>query len=391
MKRRKFFQLTATGTGGFLLLPGFLTARQFWLDESEKGVDNILVFIQLNGGNDGLNTFIPFEDPMYYENRPKIGVAKTEVIKAINGMGFHPALKDFATIIQEGNMSVIQNVGYPNPNRSHFRSQEIWQTASSSTEYIDLGWLGRFLDIQCKDEKVASLNIDSVDNLALKALDANSITVKDINRFKTGNVSGLGLKLSENPQLDFVRKLQYSSFEGMSEISKVLSTSTKTNLTYADNPLSKNLEWISKLIQGSLNSKVYYTSFNGFDTHNNQVQTHKKQLSTLNDAVYSFYKDLKMSNLLGTVTTVIFSEFGRRVKENGSGTDHGTAGPMFIIGGKNKGQVIGNNPDLSNLDKGDLIHETDFRSVYASLLKEKFVFDPKVIGINNKPIPNLFG
>jgi len=390
MNRRKFLQLTATTTGGILLLPSFLTAKNLWLSENDISSENVLVFIQLNGGNDGLNTFIPYENPLYFENRPTIGIEKSKILVTKNGMGFHPALKDFDTILQEGNLSVIQNVGYPNPNRSHFRSQEIWQTASDSNQFLDYGWLGRFLDINYKDHLLPSLNVDAIDNLALKANQSNGITIKDFNKLKNYSASSNGLQLSDNPQLDFVRKLQYASLEGMSEIEKALQNSQNYSDTYANNPLSKNLEWIAKLIKGNLNSKVYYTSLNGFDTHNNQLATHQKQLTILNDAVYSFYKDLKNNNILGNVTLVVFSEFGRRVKENGSGTDHGTAAPLFIIGGNNKGQIIGKNPDLINLDKGDLKFDIDFRSVYATLLQQKFNFDPRLINIQNDIVKGLF-
>jgi uncharacterized protein (DUF1501 family) len=390
MNRRKFLQLTATSTGGMLLLPSFLTAKNLWLSENDISSENVLVFIQLNGGNDGLNTFIPYENPLYFENRPTIGIEKSKIVVTKNGMGFHPALKDFDTILQEGNLSVIQNVGYPNPNRSHFRSQEIWQTASDSNQFLDYGWLGRFLDINYKDHLLPSLNVDAIDNLALKANQSNGITIKDFNKLKNYSASSNGLQLSDNPQLDFVIKLQYASLEGMSEIEKALQNSQNYSDIYANNPLSKNLEWIAKLIKGNLNSKVYYTSLNGFDTHNNQLATHQKQLTILNDAVYSFYKDLKNNNILGNVTLVVFSEFGRRVKENGSGTDHGTAAPMFIIGGNNKGQIIGKNPDLNNLDKGDLKFDIDFRSVYATLLQQKFNFDPRLINIQNDTLKGLF-
>jgi uncharacterized protein (DUF1501 family) len=389
MNRRNFIQLTATGTGGMLLLPNFLTAQNLWTTNTVTQ-ENVLVFIQLNGGNDGLNTFIPYDNPLYYASRPTLGIPKEKIINSVNGMGFHPTLKDLAAISQAGHLSILQNVGYPEPNRSHFRSQEIWQTAANPHEYLDYGWLGRFLDIQCKDESLASLNIDTVDNLALKASLANGITVKDFNKIKNYSNAENELLLSNNPQLDFVRKLQYASLEGMDEINKALQKSQSYNESYANNPLSKNLEWIAKLIKGNLNSKVYYTALNGFDTHNNQLQSHQKQLTLLNDAVNSFYKDLKTNNLLSNVTLVIFSEFGRRVKENGSGTDHGTAGPMFIMGGNNKGKIIGSNPNLSTLDKGDLIYETDFRSVYATLLQEKFKFDPTLIGIKNDAIKGLF-
>ncbi|MFC6096717.1 DUF1501 domain-containing protein [Flavobacterium qiangtangense] len=388
MNRRNFLSLTGTFTGGALLLPDFLYS--FATQKNLVVGEQCLVFIQLNGGNDGLNTFIPFENPLYYDLRPKIALSKDEVVSKTQGMAFHPALKNFADIQQNGDLSVIQNVGYPEPNRSHFRSQEIWQTASASSEYKSEGWLGRYLDLQCNEHQpTAGINIDTIDNLALKGLEPNSITVKDPNRFKTKNNGEDGGKLSENPQLDFVRKIATSLTEGSDEIQKALSKSTAEN-SYPKTALSKNLEWIARLIKGNLNSKVYYSSLGGFDTHDNQLSIHKNKLSELNDAVFAFYNDLKEASLLQNVTIVVFSEFGRRAKDNGRGTDHGTAAPMFIIGGQNKGKIIGKNPNLDDLDNGDLKHEIDFRSVYASLLKDKLSFDHTKIGIQNKALQGLF-
>lgn len=388
MNRRNFLSLTGTFTGGVLLLPDFLYS--FATQKNLAIGEQCLVFIQLNGGNDGLNTFIPFENPLYYDLRPKIALSKAEVIGKNQGMAFHPALKNFADIQQNGDLSVIQNVGYPEPNRSHFRSQEIWQTASASSEYKSEGWLGRYLDLQCNEHQpTAGINIDTIDNLALKGLEPNSITVKDPNRFKTKKTGEDGGKLSDNPQLDFVRKIATSVTEGSDEIQKALAKSTAEN-SYPKTALSKNLEWIARLIKGNLNSKVYYSSLGGFDTHDNQLSIHKNKLSELNDAVFAFYNDLKKASLLQNVTIVVFSEFGRRAKDNGRGTDHGTAAPMFIIGGQNKGKIIGKNPDLADLDNGDLRHEIDFRSVYASLLKDKLSFDHTKIGIQNKALQGLF-
>lgn len=388
MNRRNFLTLTGTFTGGSLLLPNFLHA--FGTQPSLVMGEQCLVFIQLNGGNDGLNTYVPFDNPLYYDFRPKIALAKDTIVGKTNGMGFHPALKDFAAMQQNGDLSVVQNVGYPEPVRSHFRSQEIWQTATDSTQYGTNGWLGKYLDLQCNDhEPTAGINIDSIDNLALKGEEPNSITVKDPNRFKINKNSEQGTLLSENPQLDFVRKIAHSVTEGSAEIQKALAKST-TEVSYPKTNLGKNLEWIARLVKGNLNSKVYYTSQNGYDTHDNQLNLHKRNLTELNDALARFYKDLKQSKLLQNVTIVVFSEFGRRVNDNGSGTDHGTAAPMFVIGGSTKGKVLGNNPNLSNLDNGDLKHEIDFRSVYASLLKDKMGFDANKIGINNEPLKGLF-
>jgi len=388
MNRRNFLSLTGTLTGGALLLPDFLFSYG-----TQKNLiigQQCLVFVQLNGGNDGLNTFIPFEDPLYYDLRPKIAISKNEVISTTKGMGFHPSLKGFAQMQQNGDLSVIQNVGYPEPNRSHFRSQEIWQTASDSNKYINEGWLGRYLDLQCVSHNpTAGINIDSIDNLSLKGESPNSITVKDPDRFKIKNIKEETDVLSENPSLDFVRKVANSVLEGSEEIQKALTQST-TETSYPKNALGKNLEWISRLIKGNLNSKVYYTSQGGYDTHDNQLVIQNNKFKELDSAIFSFYQDLKQANLLQNVTVVVFSEFGRRVKDNGNGTDHGTAAPMFVIGGQNQGKVIGANPNLADLSQGDLKHQIDFRSVYASLLKEKMQFDYTKIGIKNQALQGLF-
>ena len=388
MNRRNFLTLTGTFTGGTLLLPDFLHA--FGSQKNLVIGEQCLVFIQLNGGNDGLNTFIPYEDALYYDSRPKIAISKEDVISKNKGMALHPALKSFATMQQNGDLTIIQNVGYPEPNRSHFRSQEIWQTASNSKQYLNEGWLGRYLDLQCKEHQpTASVNFDSIDTLSLKGKEPNAITIKDPNRFKTRNEIDDTAKLSDNPQLDFVRKIANSVSEGSDEIQKALAKSN-AELTYPKTGLAKNLGWIARLIKGNLNSKVYYTSLGGFDTHDNQLAIHQRNLTELNDALFAFYTDLKKAQLLQNVTIVVFSEFGRRVKDNGNGTDHGTAAPMFVIGGNNKGKIIGNNPNLYDLDKGDLKHEVDFRSVYASLLQNKMNFDSSKIGINNNPLNGLF-
>jgi uncharacterized protein (DUF1501 family) len=380
--------LTGTFTGGMLLLPDFLHA--FGSQNSLVIGEQCLVFIQLNGGNDGLNCFVPIDDPLYQFNRPKIALSKDEVVGKNKGMAFHPALKDFAQMQQNGDLSVIQNVGYPNPIRSHFRSQEIWQTATDSNKFQSDGWLGRYLDLQCKEHQpTAAINIDSIDNLALKGLDPNNITVKDPKRFIVKKDNQENVKLSDNPQLDFVRRVANSVTEGSNDIQKALEKST-TEKAYPKTALAKNLEWIARLIKGNLNSKVYYTSMNGFDTHGNQLVAHNKKLSELNDALFVFYQEIKNAKLLQNVTVVVFSEFGRRVNDNGSGTDHGTAAPLFVIGGGNKGTILGKNPNLSDLDNGDLKYEIDFRSVYASLLKQKMNFDYTKIGIANSPLNGLF-
>ena len=388
MNRRNFLSITGTFTGGMLVMPQFLHA--FATSKNISAGNESIIFIQLNGGNDGLNTFIPYNNPLYYTLRPKIAIAKDLIISKNKGMGFHPALKGLATIQQDGNLSILQNVGYPNPNRSHFRSQEIWQTASDTNQYLNNGWLGRYLDLQCQDHQpTAGINIDTIDNLALKGEEPNAITIKNPNQFRIRkNKYSQGIS-TNNPQLDFVMKIAQSVSEGSEEIQRAM-TKSKDYINYPKTKLGTKLKWIARLIKGNLNSKVYYTSMGGFDTHDNQLPLQKRKLIELDSAITSFYKDLKLANLMEQTTIVIFSEFGRRVKDNGNGTDHGKAAPMFIIGGNEQGKIIGENPNLSMLDNGDLMYDIDFRSVYASILQHKLNFDASKIGIHQKPLEGLF-
>lgn len=384
--------MATTYTGGLLLLPDFLSAAGNLSSENmDLANDNIVVFVQLTGGNDGLNTFVPYENSLYYDYRPNIGISADQLINKSNGLGWNPALEGLAQITQNGHFSLIQNVGYPNPNRSHFRSMEIWQTASDAKQNLSRGWLGRFLEIHDHDNPISAINVASTDNLALASDAVNSITIKDPRVLAKNKIAASNLVLSENPQLDFARKIAYSSTHGMAEIQAALNKSKNTLFHYENNYISKNLKWISRMIKGGLAAKVYYTSLGGFDTHENQREVHQRVLKGVNDGIFSFYSDLKNANLLDRVTIVVFSEFGRRVKDNGSGTDHGTAAPLMVIGGKNQGKIIGKNPDLANLDSGgDLIYDIDFRSVYASILEDKFGFDARKIGIKQPKLSGLF-
>lgn len=388
MKRRNFLSITGTVTGGVLLLPNVLHSTALGLTSSPTG--SRVVFLQLNGGNDGLNTVIPYSDPLYYRYRPKVAVPKSEVLRIDSELGWHPSLQGLSDIQQQGQLSMLQNVGYPNPVRSHFRSQEIWQTASGSGQYLDKGWLGRYLDLHCEDNQpTAGVNLDRVDNLALLGNSINSVTLPNPAGYRSrpGDISELGE--SDNVQLDFVRRIARSTTQGADAIQKALKEAPE-GPSYPRTAIGKNLQWIARLIKGDLNTKVFYTSMNGYDTHDNQLVRHARLMEQLDSAVMSFYSDMRQSGLLESTTLVIFSEFGRRVKDNGSGTDHGTAAPMLIIGGRNSGQIWGTVPDLFDLDGGDLKHSIDFRSVYASILKDRLEMDPRSIGINNELIYGLF-
>ncbi len=394
--RRDFLKIVGTTVGGTLILPKFLSAMPTQGLYNGFATDkNILVVIQLNGGNDGLNTFIPYDTPQYFDYRKAIAIPKEQVLKAATGgMGWHPSMKGFADIQQAGHLSVIQNVGYPNPNRSHFRSIEIWQTGSSSNEYLNSGWLGRYLDATCKpEEPLGALNLDNIDNLALAGANSHALTMQDPQRFerllkslKENNID----PLDENPNLDFVRKLMIGSFEGSDQIKKALEKSQTLTPPYPKHGLAQNLNWIGKMIKGGLATPVYYTGLGSFDTHSNQIGKQRQLLNELSESVKAFYDDMVSANLLGNVTVMIFSEFGRRVKDNGSGTDHGTAAPVFIIGGNNSGKIIGNNPNFDDLVNGDLKHQHDFRSVYASILKQKLDVDPVKAGIKQEILRGVF-
>jgi uncharacterized protein (DUF1501 family) len=394
--RRDFLKIVGTTTGGMLVLPKFLSAMPTpELGHGFAAGRNVLVCIQLNGGNDGLNTFIPYDTPQYYDLRKSIAIQKDVVLKsATGGMGFHPMMKGFAEMQQAGHMSVIQNVGYPNPNRSHFRSMEVWQTGSSSNEYLDNGWLGRYLDASCKgDDPLGALNIDNIDNLSLRGVKSHALTMSDPQKFERQ------LKvlkedhddpINENPNLDFVRKLMIGAFDGSAQIKTALEKSKTTPRQYPKHGLAQNLSWISRMIKGDLPTSVFYTGLGSFDTHSGQLGKHQNLLKELSESVKAFYDDMLAAGLLGNVTVMIFSEFGRRVKDNGSGTDHGAAAPVFIIGGNNLGKIVGNNPNLTDLINGDLTHQFDFRSVYATILKEKLGVEPSKAGIAQDTLRGVF-
>ena len=392
--RRDFLKIVGTTTGGVLFLPKFLSALPNGMYENYASDRQILVVVQLNGGNDGLNTFIPYDSPQYYDFRKSVAIPKDNILKTSGGMGFHPSMQGFSDMMQQGNLSVIQNVGYPNPNRSHFRSIEIWQTGSAPNEYLTNGWLGRYLDANCvTDDPLGGMNLDSIDALSLRGATNHSLTMQDPVRFERqlmGLHEGTDEAFDTNPNLDFVRKLMTNSFEGSDQIKKALEKTKADKETYPKHGLANNLHWIARMIKGDLTTGVYYTSLGGFDTHAGQLQKQKSLLNELSESVKAFHDDMLGAGLLKNVTLMVFSEFGRRVHDNGSGTDHGTAAPVFIMGGGVKGGIIGRNPDLDHLDNGDLKHEYDFRSVYAAILKQKLKVDPLKAGIHVGALNGLF-
>ncbi len=384
MKRKEFIQAGSLATAS-LMLPQFLKAF-------EKPVmvppgNKVLVVLQLSGGNDGLNTVIPITNDIYYRERPKIGIAKKEAVVLTDEVGLNPALECFKGLYDDGSLSILNSVGYPNPDRSHFRSMDIWQSASNSNEYINSGWLGRYLDAQCKgcDKPTQALEIDDLLSLALKGKETSGLAFKDPRRLYSSSNERFYKEINAahkttEETVDYLYKTMsqtISSADYIFEQSKLHPSSA----TYPGTELGKNLKTISTLIQSDINTKVYYVSLGSFDTHVNQEGQQKRLFTELNDAVKAFTADLKKNNRFQDVLLMTFSEFGRRVSQNASnGTDHGTANNMFFISGglKQKG-LLNALPDLSDLNDGDLKHKVDFKNVYATVLN-------KWLGTNDKMI-----
>jgi uncharacterized protein (DUF1501 family) len=323
-----------------MLLPNFLKAfeiNQNAIQQSGK----ILVVIQLSGGNDGLNTIVPYTNDLYYKYRPQLALSKANVLQASDSLGFHPALTKLNELYDQGYLSVINNVGYPNPDRSHFRSMDIWHTASDATEYLNTGWVGRYLDSSCKDCHVAhqAIEIDDTLSLALKGESIKGLAVKNPKKLYQILHNDFFQRVSKNtpqdssdPTLHYLYKTlaeTTSSADYIYDKSKVF----KSSVSYPNNELAGQLKTVAELINSGIETKVYYVSLSGFDTHVRQQAVHERLLGIYAESVHAFISDLEKNNRFQDVMVMTFSEFGRRVAQNASnGTDHGTANNLFIMG-----------------------------------------------------------
>ena len=374
--RRKFLQTGSLVSGAFML-PKFLKA----IDSRPFRQDNrVLVVLQLSGGNDGLNTVIPVRNDIYYRERPGLSIPKEKSLGLDSEAGLHPSLSNLKELYDEGNLAILNNVGYPNPDRSHFRSMDIWQTASGSNEYLNSGWLGRYLDAQCENcsKPTQVLEMDDTLSLALSGEHLKGIALRDPKRlYETSRdpfyKNMLDARDREKPDdpASYLYKVMAETISGADYIFQQ-SQLRPSKTIYPDSEIGKNLKTIASLISSDINTRVYYVSLGSFDTHVGQKAKQEKLFKDLNDAIKPFTDDLKSSHHFEDTLMISFSEFGRRVSENASsGTDHGTANNMFLIGGalKNKG-VLNPMPDLSNLTDGDLNQQVDFKSVYATVLKK---------------------
>jgi uncharacterized protein (DUF1501 family) len=391
IKRREFIQAGSLATAS-LMLPKFLKA----LEQPMKvpAGNKVLVVLQLSGGNDGLNTVIPVRDDIYYRSRPGLGIQKENSLLLNDEVGLNPALPAFRELFNEGNMGILNSVGYPNPDRSHFRSMDIWQSASRSEEYLYTGWLGRYLDAQCSgcDKPTQALEVDDVLSLALKGHHVKGLAMKDPRRLyntsqekyyrdilndhspsfaKASAGEAAKANASADKPVDYLYKTMAETLSSADYIFKQ-SKMNPTKASYPASGLGQSLKTIASLIFSDINTTVYYVSLGSFDTHVAQNGQQKRLFTEMNDAVGAFVNDLKTNNRFQDVMLMTFSEFGRRVNQNASGgTDHGTANNMFLLsGGLHKKGLLNALPDLTDLDQGDLKYKVDFKNVYATVLKK---------------------
>ena len=384
IKRKEFLQIGSLATAS-VMLPQFLKA--FEKKNMVPAGNKVVVVIQFSGGNDGLNTVIPITNDIYYRERPRLGIAKNKALSLTDYVGLNPALEAFKGLYDDGSLAVLNSVGYPNPDRSHFRSMDIWHSASASNEYVNTGWLGRYLDAQCKgcDKPTQALEIDDVLSLALKGKEKNGLAFTDPRRLysRSNEKFYKDINASHQSSEATVDYLYKTMSETLSSADYIFQQSRlhPTNTLYPTTELGKNLKTIASLIMSDINTKVYYVSLGSFDTHVNQEAQQKRLFTELNDAVKAFTGDLKKNNRFNDVLMMTFSEFGRRVSQNASnGTDHGTANNMFFISGelKEKG-ILNDMPNLADLNDGDLKHKVDFQNVYATVLNKWLGSDDKKI------------
>ncbi|MCE7934219.1 MAG: DUF1501 domain-containing protein [Chlorobi bacterium CHB2] len=387
MKRRQFLvRALQAGTLIPLASTGLFArplARHFFARPSAAS-DRILVLINLNGGNDGLNTVVPYADPLYFKARPNIKLPTDQVLKLNNDLALHPSMGAVHDMFKAGTAAVVSNVGYPYQDRSHFRSTDIWNSASDAEKVLFTGWVGRYIE-NAHPEYPAQLptapfaiQVSSSTSLLLQGEAGNTgIAIDNPDRFYN-LAKGLGSSDSPvpatlaGPELKYVREILEQSNTFSTAINQAMLGST-TNAQYDTDNFSSQLKVVARLINGGLGTTVFVVTLGGFDTHSAQLAQQAALLGRLSRGIKSFFDDITASGNANRVTCITYSEFGRRVNENGSaGTDHGAAAPLFVFGNSvNGGEIYGGNPNLSDLDnRGDIQYTVDFRQVYAAVLED---------------------
>jgi uncharacterized protein (DUF1501 family) len=368
-----------------------LTAQALQGTSMEKYPERILVVLELSGGNDGLNTVVPHADAAYYRARPRIGIPAKEVLKVTDTFGFHPSMVGFERLYKDGRMAVVHGCGYDHPSLSHFSSMSYWHTGVPNAGE-PLGWLGRVADDHL-DAKSRNLivNIGTSQSLAVRSAKHSPLVFDDPSRFRRDGTDEEKKVLAQfgteavapvaaNATLDFLTATARNAADS-SDFVRQASSAYRTPIDYGiGNAFGGGLQRVAALIGSGMKTRLYYVSYQGnaFDTHVQQGDVHSRLLMYTADAVRAFLDDVARLGRADDVAVMMFTEFGRRVEENGSlGTDHGTAGPMFLFGKHDrvKGGFYGRPPSLTDLDDGNLKMTTDFRSVYATAITEWLGYD----------------
>ena len=392
--RRDFFRASlATSTlvsMGAATVPTFLSrsAQAAGADPKTNANDRVLVVVQLLGGNDGLNTVVPFGLDGYSRARRALRLNPSQLHKIDKEIGLHPGMGGMAKLLEDGKLAVVQGVGYPNPDRSHFRSMEIWESAKLDPKALETGWIGRTLDASPAKpgEDVKALHVGTrALPLALKSSRTEIPSLVSLEPYRLQLAGSPSDKRTarealdtiaridrgpDDPLLGFMRRTALTAYESSKRLEQVTQPSAGTPSKYPNFGLARRLELVAQIIKAGFGTKIFYTSLDGFDTHANQLGSHAALLTELSDSIAAFHKDLAEAGQADRVALLTFSEFGRRVAENASaGTDHGAAAPVFVVGPVAKAGLIGAHPSLESLDDGDLKHHTDFRRVYSALLE----------------------
>jgi uncharacterized protein (DUF1501 family) len=392
--RRDFLARGLYGIGLGAGLPVFLnrttaalTAQALQGTSMERHPERILVVLELSGGNDGLNTVVPHGDPSYYRARPHIGIPAREVLKVDDHFGFHPSMVGFERLYKDGRMAIVHGCGYDHPSLSHFSSMSYWHTGVPNAGE-PLGWLGRLADDHL-DPATRNLivNIGTSQSLAVRSGKHSPLVFDDPTRFRRDGTDdekhvlaalGSANTQSSNSTLDFLSATARNAADS-SDFVRQASAAYRTPVDYGiGNAFGGGLQRVAALIASGMKTRLYYVSYQGnaFDTHVQQGDVHSRLLMYTADAVRAFLDDVARIGRADDVAVMMFTEFGRRVEENGSlGTDHGTAGPMFLLGKHVKGGLYGQPPSLTDLDDGNLKMTTDFRRVYATSIKEWLGYD----------------
>ncbi len=385
--RRDFLKTSSLLSAG-AMVPTFLARTALAApDSSLSGArDTILVVVQLTGGNDGLNTVIPFNNDLYAKYRPTLKIPVEQIKKIDDSIGLHPSLEGLHGLLDEKALCVVQGVGYPNPSQSHFRSMDIWQAASTKDTLTE-GWIGKALkSVKSPAFHVANQNESAP--LALSGAPARVPSIASIDDFQLKMTAATGMDKKEQKNviegaakseqkpglLDFVSKTALNTYASSQKLQEIGKNYQPKSPYPGNNALANRLKLCAQLIDAGLGARIFYVSIDGFDTHANQggaQGTHANLLGQVSGAIAAFYKDLAARGHKDRLLIMTFSEFGRRAKENGSkGTDHGSGAPMFLVGGKVKPGLVGAHPDLETLDMGNLKHGIDFRQVYAAILDQ---------------------